>query len=101
MDTKCYEPEPCDSCRRRVVGPLASLRPWPGRAKPLAAKLTAEEVVTLQVLKRKGQSNSRIAQALDVTEAAVRYHLRRQGTPDGRKNKPRKADALADVIDRW
>jgi transposase len=67
----------------------------------VAPKLTPEERVTLAVLKRKGQSNTQIAQALGVTEAAVRYHLRRQGTPDGRKNKPRKADALAQAIDHW
>ncbi len=67
----------------------------------MAPKLTPEERVTLAVLKRKGQSNTQIAQALGVTEAAVRYHLRRQGTPDGRKNKPRKADALAQAIDHW
>ena len=57
----------------------------------MAPKLTPEEVVTLQVLKRKGQSNAQIAQTLGVTEAAVRYHLRRQGRPDGRQNKPRRA----------
>jgi transposase len=67
----------------------------------VAPKLTPEERVTLAVLKRKGQSNTRIAQALGVTEAAVRYHLRRQGTPDGRSHKPRKADALAQAIDHW
>src|SRR5207249_471326 len=31
----------------------------------------------------------------------VRYHLRRHGQPDGRQHKPRKADALAVVIDHW
>jgi transposase len=67
----------------------------------VAPKLTPEERVTLAVLKRKGQSHTQIAQALGVTEAAVRYHLRRQGTPDGRKNKPRKADRLCEAIDHW
>jgi transposase len=67
----------------------------------VAPKLTPEERVTLAVLKRKGQSHTQIAQALGVTEAAVRYHLRRQGTPDGRKNKPRKADRLSEAIDHW
>jgi hypothetical protein len=64
-------------------------------------KLTAEEIVTLQVLKQKGQSQTQIAQTLGVTEGAVRYHLRRQGRQDGRKDKPRKAAALAPVIDAW
>jgi transposase len=67
----------------------------------MAPKLTPEEVVTLLVLNSKGQSHTEIAQTLGVTEAAVRYHLRRQGTPDGRQNKPRKADALAPVITHW
>jgi len=67
----------------------------------VAPKLTPEEVVTLQVLKGKGQSHARIAQTLGVTEAAVRYHLRRQGRPDGRQNKPRKADHLAQAIAHW
>jgi transposase len=67
----------------------------------VAPKLTPEERVTLAVLKRKGQPNTQIAQALGITEAAVRYHLRRQGRPDGRTNKPRKADALAPAIDHW
>src|SRR5262245_26779763 len=67
----------------------------------MAPKLTAEEVVTLTVLKRKGQSNTHIAHTLGVTEAAVRYHLRRHGQPDGRKHKPRKADPLADAVAHW
>lgn len=67
----------------------------------MAPKLTPEERVTLAVLKRKGQANTQIAQALGITEAAVRYHLRRQGTPDGRTNKPRKADRLREAIGHW
>ena len=50
-------------------------------------KLNKEEIVTLQVLKQKGESNRGIARQLGVTESAVRYHLRRQssGATDGRK----------------
>ena len=50
-------------------------------------KLTKEEVVTLQVLKQKGESNRATARRLGVCESAVRYHLRRQqaGSTDGRK----------------
>lgn len=66
-----------------------------------APQLTAEEIVTLSVLKSKGQSNTQIAQVLGVSEGAVRYHLRRDGSFDGRQHKPRKADALAEVIDHW
>jgi len=67
----------------------------------MAPKLTPEEIVTLLVLKGKGQSNAQIAHTLGVSEGAIRYHLRRQGQLDGRKNKPHKADALAEVIDHW
>jgi transposase len=67
----------------------------------MAPKLTPEERVTLAVLKRKGQSNTQIAQALGVTEAAVRYHLRRQDCPDGRQGKPQKAQPWAEAIGLW
>jgi len=45
--------------------------------------------VTLQVLKKKGESNRAIAGRLDVTEGAIRYHLRREAenASDGRKKK--------------
>src|SRR5579883_3508189 len=67
----------------------------------MAPKLKPEEIVTLMVLKHKGQSNTQIAQALGVSEGTVRYHVRRAGQPDGRRDKPRKADALAQAIDHW
>ena len=67
----------------------------------MAPKLSPEEIVTLHVLKDKGQSNTQIAQTLGVSEGAVRYHARRHGQPDGRHGKPRKADALGNVIDQW
>jgi transposase len=67
----------------------------------MAPKLTAEEIVTLRVLKNKGQSNTQIAHTLGVSEGAVRYHLRRHGQTDGRQDKPRKAAPLAEVIDQW
>jgi transposase len=67
----------------------------------MAPKLRPEEIVTLSVLKGKGQSNTQIAHTLGVSEGTIRYHLQRQGQPDGRKHKPRKADALAEVIDHW
>ena len=67
----------------------------------MSPKLTREERMTISVLHQKGQPTTRIAQALGVSEAAIRDNLRRQGQPDGRKNKPRKADALADAIAHW
>ena len=65
----------------------------------MARQLKPEEIVTLKVLKQKGQSNSQIAQALGVTEGTIRYHIRRADQPDGRQGKPRKAEALAKIID--
>jgi hypothetical protein len=38
---------------------------------------------------------------LQVSEAAIRYHLRKGGRTDGRQGKPRKADPLAGAIDHW
>jgi transposase len=67
----------------------------------MAGQLTPEAIVALQVLKKQGQSNRQIARILQVSEGAVRYHLRQQDRPDGRANKPRKADPLADAIDHW
>jgi hypothetical protein len=67
----------------------------------MAPKLKPEEIVTLKVLKQKGQSNVQIAQALGVSEGTVRYHVRRAGKPDARRNKPRTADAFAAAIDHW
>src|SRR5262245_178741 len=65
----------------------------------MAGQLTPEAIVALRVLKEQGQSNRQIARTLQVSEAAIRYHLRRQGRPDGRKGKPRKADPFAGAID--
>src|SRR5437660_1910499 len=67
----------------------------------MAGQLTPEAIVTLRVLKEKGQSNRRIARTLQVSEGAVRYHLRRHGRVDGRAHKPHKAAAVADAIDHW
>lgn len=51
------------------------------------AKLGKDEIVTLQVLKEKGESNREIGRRLGVSEGAVRYHLRRQRSSagDGRR----------------
>lgn len=54
-------------------------------------QLSKGEIVTLKTLKSKGQTNCRIAQTLGVTEEAVRYHLRSDGTNDGRAGKSRHA----------
>lgn len=64
-------------------------------------RLREEEVVTIEVLAEQGQSKSEIARTLGVTEGTVRYRLKRQGdrNEDGRKEKPRLAEAVAGVID--
>jgi len=67
----------------------------------MAAPLPPEVIVTLKVLKDRGQSNRQIARTLQVSEGAIRYHLRRHGHRDGRHGKPRKADPLAQAIQCW
>ena len=67
----------------------------------MAPKLSREMLVTLVVLVQRGQSNGQIAHTLGVTEGAVRYHRRRAGCADGRRDKPAKAQALAGVIDAF
>ena len=68
------------------------------------AKLTKDEIVTLQVLKDKGESNCAIAKRLGVTEGAVRYHARRatQKTVDGRKKTSLIEQlGLQEAVRRW
>ena len=67
----------------------------------MAGQLTPEAIVALGVLKEKGQSNRQIARTLQVSEGTIRYHLSRQGQTDGRQNKPKKAEVVAQVIDLW
>ncbi len=68
------------------------------------AKLTKDEIVTLQVLKDKGESNCAIAKRLGVTEGAVRYHARRatQKAVDGRKKTSLIEQlGLQEAVRRW
>lgn len=69
----------------------------------MPCRLRREEVVTIGVLTEKGKSKSSIARTLGVVEGTVRYHLKRasEGAVDGRKNKTRKADKVAGLIDEW
>ena len=67
-------------------------------------KLNTEEIVTLQVLKNKGESNRAVARQLDVSESVVRYHLKRKaaGATDGRvKASLIEQLQLAEVVDHW
>lgn len=69
------------------------------------AKLNTEEIVTLQVLKDKGESNRAIARRLGIGESVVRYHLHRKavGAEDGRKQQASLIEKLGliNVVDRW
>src|SRR5262249_28313062 len=68
------------------------------------AKLTREHIVTIEVLQQRGQSQSQTARILGVSEAAVRYHLRRarDGATDGRQ-KPSLIEqrGLAAAVAHW
>ena len=60
--------------------------------------------MTLQVLSKKGESNREIARRLDVSEGAVRYHLRRkaENATDGRKKASLIEQlGLSAVVDHW
>jgi transposase len=67
----------------------------------MSPRLRKEDLVTLQVLSERGQSNRSAAARLGVTEGAVRYRLRTAGRPDGRAGKPHRAEAQAAAIDGW
>lgn len=60
-----------------------------GRERSVA-KLSKDHVMTIKILDQTGESRSAIARRLQVTEGAVRYHLKRQETerPDGRAKQP-------------
>jgi transposase len=68
------------------------------------AKLTREQVVTIEVLQQRGQSQSQTARILGVSEGTVRYHLRRarDAAADGRQ-KPSRIEqlGLADAVELW
>lgn len=69
----------------------------------MSPRLNKEERVTVQVLIEKGISNTDIGEQLEVTEGAVRYHRNKLEAPkpDGRKDKARKADDYAHIIEHW
>jgi transposase len=69
----------------------------------MPCRLSKEEVVTLQVLDKKGKKKTEIAVTLGVTEGTVRYHLKRaqEGAVDGRSDKEHEAEAFSGQIDAW
>ena len=68
------------------------------------AQLSTEQIVTIQVLHARGQSQRQVAQILGVTEGAVRYHLRRarEGADDGRQKPSRIEElGLSEAVAHW
>ena len=66
--------------------------------------LTREQIVTIEVLQQRGQSQSQTARILGVSEGAVRYHLRRarDGATDRRQKSSRiEQRGLAEVVAHW
>lgn len=65
------------------------------------SKLTREEIMAIQVMRKKDMSNRELARKFGVDESTIRYHLTRKGKADGRTNKPQRAEEVAEVINRW
>ena len=67
-------------------------------------ELTKEQIVTIEVLHQRGQSQSQTARILGVAEGTVRYQLRRarDGGADGRQ-KPSRVETLglAEAVAHW
>jgi predicted transcriptional regulator len=67
-------------------------------------KLLKAEIVTMEILRRQGETNQAIAKRLGITEGAVRYHLKRmsQKVRDGRA-KPSLIEqlGLVEVVEHW
>lgn len=69
----------------------------------MPSRLTREEVVTIQVLRKKGVPKRQIAREMGVAESTVRYHVQRgeDGAVDGRAGKAKMADEFARPIEEW
>jgi hypothetical protein len=68
------------------------------------AKLTREQIVTIEVLQQCGQAATQTASILGVTEGTVRYHRRRarDGAVDGRQKRSRIEErGLAEAVACW
>jgi transposase len=67
-------------------------------------KLLKDEIVTIQILRLRGETNQAIAVRLGISEGTVRYHLRRQAqqATDGRaKHALIEQLQLIQVVDHW
>jgi transposase len=68
------------------------------------ATLTREQIVTIEVLQRRGQSQRHTARILGVSEGTVRYHLRRaEGAATDGRRKPSRIEqlGLAEAVAHW
>jgi transposase len=68
------------------------------------AKLIREQIVTIEVLKQRGQSQCETARILGVSEGTVRYHLRRTqaAVTDGRQKSSRIEQlGLVEAVAHW
>lgn len=67
------------------------------------SRLDAEDLMAMKALTARGSTKSEIARLLQVSEGAVRYHLRRldAGASDGRARRVFKAQAYAADIAGW
>jgi transposase len=72
--------------------------------KGTVVKTLKEEIVTMDILRRQGETNQAIAVRLGITEGAVRYHLKRlaQEAKDGRaKLSLIEQLQLVEVVEHW
>ena len=69
----------------------------------MGKRLCREEIVTIEVLAEKEQNHCEIARTVGVTEGTVRYHLKRaaEGRRNGRKDRPYRAEEVAEAIAQW
>ena len=68
------------------------------------ATLSKDEIVTITILKKQGESQRAIARRFGIDERAVRYHLHRQahGAIDGRQKQPAiDRLGLRAVVEHW
>ena len=72
--------------------------------KGVALRTLKDEIVTMDILRRQGETNQAIANRLGISEGSVRYHLKRMAETarDGRaKTCLIEQLQLAQVVDHW
>ena len=66
-------------------------------------RLEADDIHFIMAMKKAEYSNIEIARKLGVTEGAIRYRVKREGSGrrDGRGQKPSMLDLYCGIIDQW